>query len=61
MAIWLPYKAKAHEKKNARKQQSPFPVLCRICGKPLRGNSDMCKSCRDFINYKKEQERKHRK
>lgn len=55
--MWIPYKAKVHELKNRRKKASPLPTLCRVCGKPLNNNADMCGSCRAFIDQKQEEER----
>lgn len=60
MSIWKPYrpyKADVHELKNRRKKQPALPTLCRICGKPLYNNADMCEDCRAFIDQKQEEER----
>ena len=62
MGMWIFYKAKPHERKrNDRRNIKPFPELCRICGTPLKGNGTMCKSCKEFINQKRNEERKRKK
>ena len=66
MSIWkpyAPYKAGVHEMKNRRKGTlSTFPTLCRICGQPLKNDKyNVCKSCQDFVNQKRNEERKHKK
>lgn len=61
MADWIFFKAYPHEMKNRRRKQQPFPTLCRICGKPMTNNNDICSSCRKFIKYKQFEERKKKK
>ena len=63
MTYWKPYKpikGKPHEQKNQRKNQNYFPSLCRICGKPLQNNANICKGCKAFIDQKNKEERKHK-
>lgn len=59
MAIWLPYKAKPHERQKAKKPQQR-QRFCKICGKPTT-NGNMCQSCSDFIKQKKHEERRAKK
>ena len=56
MAIWLPYKAAPHERKN-RVKQGNVTHICRICGKPIHGGGDMCGTCEKSIRTKQERER----
>ena len=58
MAIWLPYKAKPHEKaKTNRRKAEIYPHICKVCGKPLHGGGNMCGTCEKFIRKKQNEER----
>lgn len=60
MAIWLPFKANAHER-NKTKIPQQRRRYCRICGKEVQGGGKLCPGCKGLSKRKQDEERKANK
>lgn len=61
MATWQPFKAPSKDRqKNISRSYKPVKqgkrTACRICGKPTEGGK-ICRSCNNFINDRRNEER----